>query len=737
MIVIKKQLAFLICLSSILTISAQNKTIYYGSPVTGGAQIHLSKKNTYKIFVEHGSYAKYQDKKGEFIVFKSPELEQEGFKVIESPGRKKLDSITVHYIRERVVLDEEDIYIGYKIKESNTFNYLNLIFETRLFNTNPEEEGFSFKIPRTDEIEIVYKQDKFYVDKFKLSPNAANVYFGYRHLSRKPYNSLVFAQIETTGKLIVNRGFFSVNNPPAKYVKRTASDSVQSWNMPFEVEKAACKKFNNPKFVYKPVATVSPGGYDVEYPKIESLEKAITILKQNDSKILLIFNTLLDNNAKYYFEDIAAEVHKNSSLDYLSDYYFDRYVLYLAKPEDIKTLKKYKSENVNEVIALNSDLDVIYKENISAKDYSYKYRSLDKKLSRNILAVDALNKFKKKCDNGTLTAKDFLELGKYWDNQFVKKAIKKKQHDDDLFEITENNTNDNKKDNTAINFYWPAINSAEILKGLSLLIEKHKNDETIDIDFAKLAFHFISYPFFGDITGKSKYPETAKEYYDFCLYLSRFQIETKLIQYGYTQYNNNHFIEIENILKQEGTKRDFPEIVKATFKNLLLKKEQRLHIIFHYYDYLLMLGEQPFDDFDIFFKEIMPQPKNYSGQLKKYYDIHSENAPYIDDFEYYITAMCNSMSWQVVSKHNNNKKLVKKALEWSKSSVELSPGNHFYTDTYAHLEYFMGNKQKAIELETKSIMLAEKEKHKNLAEYKKTLEKMKKGTLNYSFTISN
>jgi len=89
------------------------------------------------------------------------------------------------------------------------------------------------------------------------------------------------------------------------------------------------------------------------------------------------------------------------------------------------------------------------------------------------------------------------------------------------------------------------------------------------------------------------------------------------------------------------------------------------------------------------------------------------------------------MSWKAATTENSNKSLLKKALEWSKMTVDISPKNHYYLDTQATIEYFLGNKTKAIELEKKAIQIATDNNDDDLEDYKKTLEKMISGTLKY------
>ena len=49
----------------------------------------------------------------------------------------------------------------------------------------------------------------------------------------------------------------------------------------------------------------------------------------------------------------------------------------------------------------------------------------------------------------------------------------------------------------------------------------------------------------------------------------------------------------------------------------------------------------------------------------------------------------------------NDKTALKNALRWSERSLEISPNNHYFLDTYANLLYKLGKKNKAIAIQKK------------------------------------
>ena len=83
----------------------------------------------------------------------------------------------------------------------------------------------------------------------------------------------------------------------------------------------------------------------------------------------------------------------------------------------------------------------------------------------------------------------------------------------------------------------------------------------------------------------------------------------------------------------------------------------------------------------------------------------------------------NNIAWEVFQKVSD-KDVLYNALSWSKRSLELSPKNSLWLDTYANLLYKLGQKQEAISAEEEALCFAAKKNIKGLEE---TLRKIKAG----------
>jgi thiol-disulfide isomerase/thioredoxin len=86
----------------------------------------------------------------------------------------------------------------------------------------------------------------------------------------------------------------------------------------------------------------------------------------------------------------------------------------------------------------------------------------------------------------------------------------------------------------------------------------------------------------------------------------------------------------------------------------------------------------------------------------------------------------NRYAWEVFKKESNTK-LLQNAMLWSKRSLELSPDNVLFSDTYANILYKLGHKEEAISKEEETLKEAIKENYKDSNAMEENLRKMKVG----------
>lgn len=87
----------------------------------------------------------------------------------------------------------------------------------------------------------------------------------------------------------------------------------------------------------------------------------------------------------------------------------------------------------------------------------------------------------------------------------------------------------------------------------------------------------------------------------------------------------------------------------------------------------------------------------------------------------------NNLAWEIFN-NVSGKQMLQDALLWSKRSLEISPKNTSWMDTYANLLYKLGNKQEAIAKEEAILRLINKTKNpRGYKEKTETIRKMKAG----------
>lgn len=92
----------------------------------------------------------------------------------------------------------------------------------------------------------------------------------------------------------------------------------------------------------------------------------------------------------------------------------------------------------------------------------------------------------------------------------------------------------------------------------------------------------------------------------------------------------------------------------------------------------------------------------------------------------------NNISWNVYEKKADDPAAVKRALGWSKRSMELSKDTNewaSFADTYAHLLYVSGDKTGAVKIQEEAVEKAKATSAENAASLEESLQKMKSGTL--------
>jgi tetratricopeptide (TPR) repeat protein len=118
---------------------------------------------------------------------------------------------------------------------------------------------------------------------------------------------------------------------------------------------------------------------------------------------------------------------------------------------------------------------------------------------------------------------------------------------------------------------------------------------------------------------------------------------------------------------------------------------------------------------------------NKTGELAEKYLVEDLKDSTLTPTQKDLKAMeLNNVAFSVCQ-WTNKKEWLKKAADWSKKSLEVNRIAELL-DTFAQLQYKLGNKEMAIDFQQEAIENARKS-NKNTLRYQSTLERMKSGTL--------
>lgn len=707
----------LILLFFTITIKAQ--TVYYGRPSMRGAEIHINKDNTYKITLGQGTYTKKIEKGNEYFVLNKLD-KKENYTVIADTQGERSEFINVHFPNQ---LYEAD-YIGYKTKESDNYVYLNTLIETKIINPNNDRNEI-IRIPYgTRYMRIcIQRNNKFYFFTYKIPKKTKNIYCNY---DRGYFTgSKVFAMVKN-GEIKVNDRMFKKEPLKGTYLASFSYDSIMDSKISRKVQIEAYKKIDNKAFIYKPISTIGSFNNSETKPKeFKNIEEAFYEVKKDDSKILLVFNQLLNNNAKEYVNEII------KNIEYYKKQYNNNFIVYLSKFNERKKVEKYGYIGINSIAAFNSNLDVIYRAETDLSGRSYELLSGLKKV---LPLVNMVNQFVRKDQRNELTIKDFLPFSeislKNIDLLYKILSIKEYESKQVFIHRTRNYYKELSNDLTIIkNSRILNFSTSNFKKKLEFLLEKHKNDKELSLDFGKLALNYIIVdPRYKKLAGNPDYGRTELDF-KFAYYLSRFGKKANTIKLAHPYYESTpHIWKIIQMFDRNLYTDKYPDLILGIYKNIISFKGYDVIYAYKYFSTKVLLKKDFYHEFDKFFNQFLNQ-ENLTEFLEKYLTENGFEKYHSSKIKEEGIELCNYLAWKVVKEKNQDRTFLNKAVKWSEITLKEEPNNHYYIDTQANLQYYLGNKEKAIELETRAVKFAKSDKDSK--GYQRVLEQMKNNTLKH------
>ncbi|MDO4728664.1 MAG: hypothetical protein Q4B43_06635 [Bacteroidota bacterium] len=743
-----------------LWLQAQNKDVagnyYLNQDDYKRAKFVVKPDNTFEMVFITGKYTQDKDGRIYFEIDKPAD-----FKVKETE-KGQSDKITIElktgYLTPN---DLKSFYIGYQDQDKK-MKYLNAL---NLYDSSPENNSeevmdyydylgqFTFEIPKTTVLHLVnayrleykFSREKggVWIDEYNLSKdvktlevtvNASNfVYntFGVEGVITEEGNLKLSEIGGDEGELYIREDKII---PDKTYLEKVNSTVVQDWEHLIT-------------FDDKSKEEQTGATYKIEVK--QSLDEALKQTKKNNQPLIVFYQPENTSARKKDFESLIKQLEQDNSYTLSTENNKVNY--YFADKKDEKWIKKNKISNKNQILVLDSDGMVLYHEENTPSEItqSLRYSGTILQVFRGIYTLRTLDKlvqnkkttiaqyqavFKELLENGMLGY--IYQKNNRSEAQVTTTAQKENQKVDTEKEVEEvveavataaaavaawtdyDYYMDYLKDWNAV--YKIKTTRDQINQIWKKIIQSHKNDKNLDLEYAKLiGLNYFSYR--GDY--HTSLFDTSRRYdqtdLDAMTYVVKFYKEIKKIEEAQTPddyYNSSWgywFFSDHNLdTKLDKIAEDSSNLLNP-IKSLYKQAFEQDIIRFDSYNYFIekYFPEEHLEVFGQYFDSIVTGNEHIIVALDKSYSSSRERDEYgmlSSDWTYYkmlFANNANNTAWVAVEKHRDDKQKVAKALKWSAVSVELDPENPYYLDTYAHLLYLKGDRNKAIEIQRKAVKI--------------------------------
>lgn len=475
--------------------------------------------------------------------------------------------------------------------------------------------------------------------------------------------------------------------------------------------------------------------YDFKFKIENNLKTAITATKSAKNKFLIVVVDNKNPSAKADFDTFIKDQETQISYSMYDAYnpLYDVFNYYLASDDDIKWLKNNKINGDKNLLALNSDGEILAtaKSNLNDKKYeltSYGDFYLKLKRTNVLLAFNKTFKNKKATDADLISAFNNASLL------------------DPYYDYDEVVTNDNPTEFVIVK---STLDKKEVAQNWKKLIEAHQKDTKPNMYLAETILKEIKNQGF---TKQLFNQDRILNDTDFLAidYLIKHaeNIENNRVAFnaneGEIHNVGNVISEISTALQQnlyasqDGVSGDVnKEKINSVYKKIIASGKGNFDAYQNYFTYLSQVEDKDGSNVT-FLKEFSTYfDSNLAGgnpieKLDAIFSKLDSSSSYSFDgwnaFKEYHSNLSNSAAWTVVLKPANSN-FLKSAITWSEYSLIVTKNNPYYLDTLAQLYYKDGQKEKAIQTQTLAVKYLSPEVEEETAvEIKETLAKMQNGT---------
>ena len=736
---------------------------YKANSLGNALELRFLPNGTYELIATSGEYT-IKDKK---ILFQP---QSSSFAVEKKQSDSQQLQITLKTL-PRTGADPRYLYIGYENAKGeveyvcvyNKIDSLENIEEKKDSNGETYYVLESFEVPRTANLYLVDAHQAAYsknkevnIQKFPIGKdtNAAeitvlvgNSTFNLNGTYNPDKQTISVSEGNSSNAILFSK---ANDKPNPNQVPFTSKESVSHWThfIDFEKERDIPRydPDKNAKEKAKAVVAV-PKNLNAALASADKQSRLVVVFQQPDNlKAKEEFNNFF---AKYKEEGIGYNYEEDNE----SPIY--PYEFYLATAKDLKTLKAKGVPAGNQLALLDVAGNLIYSQpatieeivndelfgsnaNVAQFGTMAMACALDKALSNNKLSTKEIQAIfttflKKDSQRVYLLAKNRPEQ-KTGDSNEEEAFDYIAQEAEDYFSNLKNPKG----------IYQMQLTPEQAIAQWERVVNAHKKDSKLDPEYAfLLSLNNAEANYYYRIFNAEKPTTTAD--IDAIAYLVKFADEIKAYNKKFEGNDDNYmgyaerlekgiievnYRELSNQLDRIvfNDKKLF-EPVKTVYKEGLKKK------LFSDDNYIDFLYDNNVDEAAVYFGEYYKNLLQKDGNLIVALDKAFSEGDDENSWKYYkmrFANRANNIAWKVFEEYKQNPDKLNEAFQWSSSAVQLEPENSYYLDTFSHLLYVRGEKQKALEIQEKAVKNLPKAEYggdDEKSEIQTNFEKMKKGEI--------
>jgi len=736
---------------------------YKANSLGNALELRFLPNGTYELIATSGEYV-LKDKK---ILFQP---QSSSFAVEKKQSDSQQLQITLKTL-PRTGADPRYLYIGYENAKGeveyvcvyNKIDSLENIEEKKDSNGETYYVLESFEVPRTANLYLVDAHQAAYsknkevnIQKFPIGKDTnavevtvlvGNSTFNLNGTYNPDKQTISVSEGNSSNAILFSK---ANDKPNPNQVPFTSKESVSHWAhfIDFEKERDIPRydPDKNAKEKAKAVVAV-PKNLNAALASADKQNRLVVVFQQPDNpKAKEEFNNFF---AKYKEEGIGYNYEEDNE----SPIY--PYEFYLATAKDLKTLKAKGVPAGNQLALLDVAGNLIYSQpatieeivndelfgsnaNVAQFGTMAMACALDKALSNNKLSTKEIQAI-----FTTFLKKDSQRVYLLAKNRPEQKTGD--SNEEEAFDYIAQEAKDyfsNLKNPKGI--YQMQLTPEQAIAQWERVVNAHKKDSKLDPEYAfLLSLNNAEANYYYRIFNAEKPTTTAD--IDAIAYLVKFADEIKAYNKkiegnddNYMGYNERlekgiievNYGELSNQLEHItfNDKKLF-EPVKTTYKEGLKKN------LFSADNYIDFLYDNNVDEAAVYFGEYYKNLLQKDGNLIVALDKAFSEGDDENSWKYYkmrFANRANNIAWKVFEEHKQNPDKLNEAFQWSSSAVQLEPENSYYLDTFAHLLYARGEKQKALEIQEKAVKNLPKAEYggdDEKSEIQTNFEKMKKGEI--------